>query len=186
MRVLLISEPQAEATALEGALTASGHHLVARAELQSGFAQRLMALSIDLIIMIIGNVRMEMLKELPLLTVPVVIFAERQGEASAEAVIQSGVSAYVVDGFKPERLGAVIELAQARFKQLEGLKRQLSQSLRALEERKEIERAKGIIMRQRQCSEDEAYRALRKTAMDQNRRLAEVARNIVSLAGLLE
>ncbi len=79
----------------------------------------------------------------------------------------------------------MIDLAQARFKQVEGLKLQLVQSRQELEERKEIDRAKGIIMKQKGCSEADAYQALRKAAMDQNRRIAEVARSIVSLAALL-
>lgn len=185
MRVLLISEGEAETAELERAITAGGHQLMAAVELQNGFVQRLAALSIDLVVMNISSVKAGMLKDLQLLTIPVVIFAAEQGEVSADEIIQSGVSAYVVDGFKPERVSAVIELALARFKQLDNLRQQLLQSRQELEERKDIERAKGIIMKQKQCSEDDAYRVLRKTAMDQNRRIGEVARNIVSLAALL-
>lgn len=185
MRVLLISETQRQTGELEEAILAAGHQLVGKSDLQGGYACRLADLSIELVILSISAVKREMLKELHLLSMPVVVFADKQGEIDTDAVIQSGVSAYVVDGLKGERVGAVIDLAQARFKQLEGLKLQLSRSRQELEERKEIDRAKGIIMKQKGCGEDVAYQALRKAAMDQNRRIGEVAKNIVSLATLL-
>lgn len=185
MRVLLISETQSDTEELATAILAAGHQLVGRSDLQGGYVYRLEGLAIELIILAVRVVKREMLKELHLLSMPVVIFADMQGDIDTDMVIQSGVGAYVVDGFKSKRVGAVIDLAQARFKQVEGLKLQLVKSRQELEERKEIDRAKGIIMKQKGCSEADAYQALRKTAMDQNRRIAEVARSIVSLAALL-
>ncbi len=185
MRVLLISEPQRQTGALEQAILAAGHQLAGKRGLQGGHADRLLDLSVDLVVLSVDAVKREMLKELHLLPVPMVIFAEKQGEIDTDRVIQSGVGAYVVDGFKHERVGAVIDLALARFKQLQGLKLQLSKSRQELEERKEIDRAKGIIMKQKGCGEEDAYQALRKTAMDQNKRIGEVAKSIVSLAALL-
>ena len=185
MKVLLVSEQRELVPDLEQAIVESGHEFVARVAMQSGFVQRLAWLSIDLIILSVASVTREMVKELQLLSIPVVIFAAQKGEMEADEVIQSGVSAYVVDGFKKERVTAVIELALARFKQVQTLTAELIKTRQELEERKDIDRAKGIIMKQKGCSEDDAYRALRKTAMDQNKRVGEVAKNIVSLAGLL-
>lgn len=185
MRVFLISDGQGAAAELEQAIIAQGHQLVGMATFRRGFVQHLTGFSIDLIIMDLASVTAAMLKELHLPAMPVVIFAAQQGDIGSGAVIDSGVSAYVVNGFKKERLAAVIELALARFKQIERLQTELSRARQALEERKDIDRAKGIIMRQKGCNEEEAYQALRKTAMDQNRRIGEVAKNIVSLAGLL-
>lgn len=185
MRVLLISDALSDIDELAAAILAAGHQLVDKSDLHGGYAYRLEGLAIELVILKVSVVKREMLKELHLLSMPVVIFAETQGDIDADGVIQSGVSAYVVDGFKGKRVSAVIDLAQARFKQVEGLKLQLFRSRQELEERKEIDRAKGIIMKQKGCSEEDAYQALRKTAMDQNRRIADVAKNIVSLAGLL-
>lgn len=185
MRVLLIAERAEQGDELEAALRAAGHQLVARSGLQSGYGQRLAGLAAELLILSIDRVTRELLRELRLLSIPLLIFAARQGEVETEEVLRAGVSAYVVDGFKRERLAAVMELAQARFKQVEGLRLELSKSRQALEERKEIDRAKGIIMKQKGCSEEDAYQLLRKAAMDQNKRIGEVARNIVSLAALL-
>jgi len=185
MRVLLISEEQGVAAELERAISAAGHQQVGSAAFDRGFVQRLAVLAIDLLIMDVVCVTSAMLKELQLLTIPVVIFAAQRGDIGSSEVIDSGVSAYVVDGFRNERLAAVIELALARFKQVEGLKSEISNARQELEERKDIDRAKGIIMKQKRCSEEDAYQALRKAAMDQNKRVGEVAQNIVSLAGLL-
>lgn len=185
MKVLLVSEQHELSSELESAIVESGHEFVARVAMQSGFVQRLAWLSVDLIILSVACVTREMVKELQLLSIPVVIFAAQKGEMETDEVIHSGVSAYVVDGFKKERVAAVIELAQARFKQVQTLTSELTRTRQELEERKDIDRAKGIIMKQKGCGEDDAYRALRKTAMDQNKRVGEVAKNIVSLAGLL-
>lgn len=185
MRVLLISDGQGAAAELEQAIIEQGHQLVGMATFRRGFVQHLAGLAIDLIIMDVEHVSAAMLRELRLPSIPVVIFAARQGDVASSEVIGAGVSAYVVDGFKKERLAAVIELALARFNQIGRLQAELSSARQALEERKDIDRAKGIIMKQKGCGEEEAYQALRKTAMDQNRRIGEVAKNIVTLAGLL-
>lgn len=184
MKVLLISELPTENQALATAL-ASSHSLVSREGVQNGYRHCLADPTIELVILNIVSIRQEMLNGLHLLGVPVVVFAESQGEVDTTVVIDAGVSAYVVDGFKEARIGAVIELAQARYKQVEALRLQLYKSRQALEERKQIDRAKGIIMKQKGCDEQDAYQALRKTAMDQNRRIADVAKNIISLSGLL-
>ncbi len=185
MKVLLISEAQQQTTALVTAVLAADHQLVSKQGLQNGYAYSLGDNAVELVILSITTVKKEMLKELHLFGVPVVVFAEAQGEIDTAAVINAGVSAYVVDGFKQERIGAVIALAQARYQQVEALRLQLYKSRQALEERKEIDRAKGIIMKQRGCDEEGAYQALRKAAMGQNRRIADVAREIINLSGLL-
>ena len=99
--------------------------------------------------------------------------------------MQAGVSAYVVDGMSAGRIGPIIEAAVARFEQYQALRRELEDSAARLSERKVIERAKGILMRSRHLSEDEAYRALRRQAMENNTRLAEVARQVIALSSLL-
>ena len=185
MKVLLISEAQQQTAALAAAVLAADHQLVSRQGLQKGYAYRLGDNAVELVILSITTIKKEMLKELHLFGVPVVVFAEAQGDIDTAAVINAGVSAYVVNGFKQERISAVIELAQARYQQVEALRLQLYKSRQELEERKEIDRAKGIIMKQKGCDEEGAYQALRKAAMDQNRRIADVARNIINLSGLL-
>jgi response regulator NasT len=117
---------------------------------------------------------------------PIVLFVERSDEALMREAVATGVSAYVVDGLAPERVKAVVDVAMARFEATEGLRRELEEAKTTLAERKIIDRAKGILMQTRAMSEDEAYKALRKLAMDQGRKMADVAQTVVSVSDLLK
>jgi response regulator NasT len=103
----------------------------------------------------------------------------------ARAAIEAGVSAYVVDGFQPERVMPILETAIARFQMVRQMRTELVETRRALEERKVIDRAKGLLMKAKGIDEEAAYAILRKTAMDQGRRVADVAEALVTAAGLL-
>ena len=99
--------------------------------------------------------------------------------------IEAGVSAYVVDGLSPERIKPVIDTAIVRFGIVRQMRNELAATRRALEERKVIDRAKGLLMKAKGIDEGAAYALLRKTAMDQGRRVAEVAEALVTASGLL-
>ena len=130
-----------------------------------------------------------MLKELAeinqLLPLPIVIFAENDSPNVIKNAIKSGVSAYVVNEILPQRLQSIISVANERFKAIQSLRNELKQAKTQLESRKYIERAKGLIMEQKQISENEAYSSLRKMAMDQGCSLAAVAKNIIDVCQLL-
>ena len=115
---------------------------------------------------------------------PIVVFAECGDKISINDALQVGVSAYVVDGLSPKRLNSIVEVAIARFRQYQDLRHELETIKNKLEERKLIDRAKGVLMKQKGMSEDDAYRALRKMAMDWNIKIGEAARNIISVAEL--
>jgi response regulator NasT len=116
---------------------------------------------------------------------PIVMFTQDQNRTLMRAALEAGVSAYVVDGLSVERVRPIVEVALARFEQWQALRRELDQAQTNLAERKVIERAKGIVMKQRRCTEDEAYAMLRKLAMDRNQRLAHVAESVITMAELL-
>jgi two-component system, response regulator / RNA-binding antiterminator len=116
---------------------------------------------------------------------PVAIFVDKSDSATVQAAIDAGVSAYVVDGLRKERVRAVLDVTISRFRAFDRLQSELQQAKSALEDRKIIEQAKAILMQQRGCSEDEAYVLLRRTAMNQNRKIAELARSLVAAAALL-
>lgn len=116
---------------------------------------------------------------------PVVMFARDGAREVIRRAVESGVGAYVVDGWAPDRLTPIIDAACARFEAFEAMKHELASTRAKLSERKLIEKAKGIVMAQRKLSEDEAYGALRKMAMNQNLALAEVARRVIAVAQLL-
>jgi response regulator NasT len=116
---------------------------------------------------------------------PIAMFVDRSDSASIEAAIEAGVSAYVVDGLRKERVKPVIEMAIIRFNAYSRMARELEEARGELESRKVIDRAKGILMTSRGMSEAEAYQLLRKTAMNQNRKLVDVAQGLVTAADLL-
>lgn len=116
---------------------------------------------------------------------PVVLYTPDVAQTSIRAAVAAGVSAYAADCSDVNRIGALLELAVARFAELDRLKKELQRVKTSMAERNAVEKAKGIIMRQRRISEDEAYRLLRKLAMDRNRRIGEVAGEVIALAGVL-
>ena len=116
---------------------------------------------------------------------PIVMFTHDDDSNKIQAAIRAGVSAYVVNGLERERLWPIMEVAMARFHEFQSLRHDLEKAENQLASRKEIERAKGILMKQRGWSEEESYQALRKMAMDKSLKLVDVARQIVSVADLL-
>lgn len=119
-------------------------------------------------------------------TQPIVMFVDESDEAATVEAIRAGVSAYIVDGLAPNRVKPILDVAVTRFREHERLKRELLEARTSLEERKIIERAKGILMDSRGLGEDAAYKALRKLAMDRKQRLADVARELISFAQVLK
>ncbi len=117
---------------------------------------------------------------------PVAMFVDRTDEGMTQAAISAGLSAYVVDGLQKNRIKPVLETAIARFKMVAKMQSELDAAKQALSDRKTIDRAKGLLMRARKISEDEAYTLLRKTAMDQGRKVIDVATALVTAADLLQ
>ncbi len=143
----------------------------------------------DVVLIDIANPSRDMLEELALASGPterpVAMFVDQSEEGMTALAIEAGFSAYVVDGLQAERLKPVLDAAISRFRMMQRMRNELEETKRALEERKVIDKAKGIIMKSRDLSEDEAYVLLRRAAMDQNKRLADVAAALVSSAALL-
>lgn len=143
----------------------------------------------DIVLIDIANPSRDTLEELALASGPmeraVAMFVDRSEAGLSDAAIEAGVSAYVVDGMQPARVKPVLDAAIARFRMFQRMRIELAETKRALEDRKVIDRAKGMIMKARGVEEDEAYAILRKAAMDQNKRVADVAGALVTAAGLL-
>ena len=143
----------------------------------------------DVVLIDLASPSRDILEELALATSPldrpVAMFVDRSDDTLMRAAIEAGVSAYVVDGLQSHRIRPIIDAAISRFNVFKRMRTELETTKRALEERKVIDRAKGILMKARGLSEDDAYALLRKTAMDKGRRVSEVAEAIVTAAGLL-
>ena len=156
----------------------------------TGLARKLAELNPDVVLIDLEDPSRDVLEELALasspLERPVAMFVDRSDSALTSAAIEAGVSAYVVDGLRRERVRPVIDTAIARFHMFARVRSELAATKAALAERKTLDRAKGILMKARGLSEEEAYALLRKTAMNQGRKIAEVAQALVTAADLLE
>lgn len=117
---------------------------------------------------------------------PIVMFVDQSDSSMMHAAIDAGVSAYVVDGLSASRVRPVLDVAIARFKAFDALRRELESTRSQLAERKIIDRAKGILMRAKGVSEDEAYERMRRAAMNEQKKLAEIAQSIITAAEMLK
>lgn len=117
--------------------------------------------------------------------VPVIMFAEDQSTDTINKVIKAGVSAYIVDGFEAKRIKAIIDIALARFKEQQALKLELEKTRTKLEERKDIDKAKALLIKSQGYTEEQAYHALRKLAMERSLTIGEMAKNVLAMADLL-
>ncbi|MCU7852969.1 MAG: ANTAR domain-containing protein [Candidatus Thiodiazotropha sp. (ex Monitilora ramsayi)] len=116
---------------------------------------------------------------------PMVMFSQDDNNQTILRATQVGVSAYVVDGLQTQRVRPIIDAAVARFQHFNHLESELQKARQQLNDRKTIDKAKGIIMQQRGLSEEQAYQAIRKLAMDTNRKVADVAQSIIEAASIL-
>ena len=116
---------------------------------------------------------------------PIIFFAEQSDLDTTRAAINAGVSAYIVVDLPGKRLKSVLEVAIARFQEHQKLKEELEDYKARLQDRKDVDKAKGILMQHRNLNEEEAYQLLRKMAMDRNMKIGEAARNFIAAMALL-
>ncbi len=190
LTVAIIEENSIRAAILLDGLREAGIVDVEVIETMTNMLRRLSTLDPDVIIIGIENPSRDVLEQMfqvsRLVSRPVAMFVDRSDEAMIHAAVEAGVSAYVVDGLRKERVKAIVDMAISRFKAFERLQRELLEARNELASRKVVERAKGILMRTRQFSEEEAYALLRQTAMNEKRKLVDIARSVVTAASLLE
>ncbi|PYE84018.1 ANTAR domain-containing response regulator [Pseudoroseicyclus aestuarii] len=189
LSIVVVEIDRDRALAIVDGLRETGDHDIQVISEVSGLARRLAERNPDIVLIDIANPSRDTIEELTLATAPlerpVAMFVDRSDDGLTRAAIESGVSAYVVDGLRPDRVKPVIDAAVTRFNMVRRIRDELAETKRALEERKVIDRAKGLLMKARGIDEGAAYGLLRKTAMDQNRRIADVAAALVTAAGLL-
>lgn len=117
---------------------------------------------------------------------PVVMFVDRSEPGLAEQAVRAGVAAYVVDGLAPSRVRSILDVAMSRFALTQQLHGDLAKAKADLESRKTVERAKGLLMKERGLDEDGAYRLLRKLAMDRGKPIGQIAADLLAFAGVLK
>lgn len=116
---------------------------------------------------------------------PVVMFANDDDEKTVQAAVEAGVSAYVADGLSLSKFKPIIQVAIAHFQKHQSLERELSYAKSSLDERKHIDRAKGLLMAKRKCTEEDAFALLRKMAMDRKQRIGQVASELIEMLELV-
>ena len=187
--ILVIDLDPERGQTIVGALNEAGARTVTLITQMAELSRRLPQLKPDIVLIDLEHPSRDVLDALTEVADPtarpVAMFVDRSDRAQMQAAIEAGVSAYVVDGMRPERVKPVLDMAIARFHSIGRLRAELDATRAALAERKTIDRAKGILMKARGLSEEEAYALLRKTAMDQGKRVVVVAEALVSAAGLL-
>ena len=188
-RVMLLDRNSSRSALLEEALVCEGYQVVSRLALGMDLHTEVERVRPDLIIIDMDSPDRDTLEHLGTLNrsnpKPVLMFADASDRDTMRAAIRAGVSAYVVDGFSANRLRSVMELAIARFEEYQGLREELEDARTKLADRRDIERAKGLLMQRRRLPEDEAHRALRRMAMDRNFTLGDAARALISALELL-
>ena len=186
---MLVDDSQKEVSLLNDGLKAVGYDVVEVAMSASALLDRVATLQPDVIIIDSDSPTRDTLEQLSFVNArqprPIVLFTEDRGNATIQAALKAGVSAYIVAGMQPDRLQPILDVAVARFEQDRALREELRDAQTRLVERKAIERAKGIVMKQKGVAEEEAYRLLRKLAMDRNQRLLDVAQHVIDVADLL-
>nr|CAD6596468.1 chemotaxis protein CheY [Rhizobium sp. TCK] len=189
LTILVIDENAIRASIIEEGLREAGHDRVNVIHEVNGVARTIETLQPDVIIIDIENPNRDMMEHLFQLTRtvgrPIAMFVDRSDTASIEAAVDAGVSAYIVDGLKKERVKSILDMAVSRFNAFSRLQRELAEARSALEERKVVERAKGILMKMRGLSEEEAFSLLRQSAMNEKKKMADIAQSIVTAARLL-
>lgn len=189
MRIAIVDESPARGAVIEEGLRDAGLDDITVLTERRGLAARLEQLSPDVVLMDLSNPSRDELEELfavsRALARPIAMFVDQSDESAIEAAIDAGVSAYVVDGFRKERIKSILDLAIKRFNAFSRLKTELAEAQSALAERKTLDRAKALLMKRRGIDEPAAYAALRKAAMDSGRRIAEVAEALITAEKLL-
>ncbi len=189
LNIVVVEEDRDRAIAIVDALKEACPCDVSIIGNSSGLARKIAACLPDIVLIDIDNPTRDMMEELTLasgpLERPVAMFVSGAAGGLAQAAIEAGFSAYVVDGLSPDRVKAVMDTAIARFALTRQMRSELAETRRALEERKVIDRAKGLLMKAKGLDEGAAYALLRKAAMDQGRRVADVAEALVTASGLL-
>jgi response regulator NasT len=189
LSVVVVDANRIRASIIEEGLREAGCERVTVIADLDGIVQRVAEVDPDVIVIDLENPNRDALEHMlavpRAMRRPVAMFVDSSDTAMIEAAVDAGVSAYIVDGLKKERVKPILDLAIGRFNAFAKLRDELERTKQALAERKIIDRAKGILMRKGKLSEDDAYARLRRAAMNENRRLADVAQSVVTAAGLL-
>jgi response regulator NasT len=190
LRLLVVDENPERSDVVRAGLREAGHDVVATISKDDDLRQSIKVHQPDLIIIDLESPYRDYLEDL--ITInrenprPIAMFVAQEDSTLITEAIETGVSVYVADGLSPKMVKSILQIAILQFGKFRKLQEELEKSKSALVERKVVERAKGLLMAHKGLTEEEAYRFLRKMAMDQNKRLAEIAESVLALAQLFK
>lgn len=189
-KILIVDESPIRAAILEEGLREAGFTAVSHISEMHSLLARIYALDPDVILIDLENPSRDALEQMfqvsRAVRRPIAMFVDQSDTASIQASVDAGVSAYVVDGLKKERVKPVLDLCISRFNAFARLQDELDRTRSALEDRKVIDRAKGILMKLKALNEEEAYVLMRSTAMREKKKIADIAQSIVTAAEVLK
>lgn len=189
LTIAVIDEDRIRAAMMEDGLREAGHDRVVHITDMTDVVGQLLDIAPDVIIIDLASPNRDVLEQMfqvsRTVERPIAMFVDQSDRSMMEAAMDAGVSAYIVDGLKKERVAGIVELSISRFNAFSRLKKELADTRTQLAERKLIERAKGILMSRRGLSESEAFSMLRRTAMNEKKRLVQVAESVLMAASLL-
>ncbi len=189
-KIVIVDESPIRAAILEEGLREAGYGSVVRISEMQSLLARIYALDPDIIVIDLENPSRDILEQMfqvsRAVRRPIAMFVDQSDAASIQASVDAGVSAYIVDGLKKERIKPILDLCVSRFNAFAKLQDELDRTKSALEERKVIDRAKGILMKLKGLTEEEAYVLMRSTAMREKKKIGEIAQSILTASELLK
>jgi len=189
-KIVIVDESPIRAAILEEGLREAGYVDVQHIREMHNLLARIYALDPDVIVIDLENPSRDVLEQMfqvsRAVRRPVAMFVDQSDSESARASVDAGVSSYIVDGLKKERIKPILDLCISRFNAFSKLQDELDRTKSALEQRKVIDRAKGIVMKLKGLTEDEAYVLLRSTAMREKKKIGDIAQSIITAAELLK
>jgi len=189
MRVLVVDESPERAAVLREGLERAGYEVAAALAAPIELLRAVDEVRPDVIIIDTDSPSRDILEHVVIISRdqprPIVMFASDDAPGAIRDAMRAGVSAYIVDGLDAARVKSIVEVAVARFDEYQRLRAELAEVNLKLADRKLVERAKGILMKSRGVGEDEAYRMLRRMAMDRGKRLGEIAQQLIDIEKLL-
>jgi response regulator NasT len=190
LKIVIVDKNPIRAAILGDGLREAGHVQVVHVDETAHLLARVYALDPDVILIDLENPSRDVLEQMfqvsRAVKRPVAMFVDQSDAASIEAAVDAGVSAYIVGGLRKDRVKNILDLCISRFNAFARLQSELDRTRNALEERKVIDRAKGILMKVKNLSEESAYALLRKTAMNENKKIVEVAQSVITAAELFK
>ncbi len=189
LHIVIVEENAAKARIFLDGLSDAGDFRTTIISEPTGLARQLAGLRPDVVLIAMDSPNRDMMEQVTLAATPaqrpVAMFVDKTDSEMMRAAINAGVSAYIVDGLRKDRIRPIIEAAIARFQNFSQLREELQATKLALAERKTLDRAKGILMKKRGISEEDAYALIRKAAMDEGKRVVDIAQSIVTAAEFL-